>query len=533
MTRWELWLLLWSITYKNMKAIIYYRKSTDRDDKQANSLEHQLQNCRKTANNYSLDIIKEIGESRSAKTEWTRVWFNELIQTCKTKKIDYIIIDEPKRLSRNNIDTSRVIDLLDKEQIKWILWTSREYRADNSRDKFLLQLDLSLSKMDNEDRSKDVKDKMNSFVENKKRFPWKAPFGYKNITIKKWHKDIILDKKEAKVVKEIFKLRLENKAYSTIAMILKKKYNNKVELNFNTSRMHHIVGNKFYYGVFKWADKEIIGVHPQIISKDTYDMANWVWKGVHEKIQTIKRREPQTYHLKWFIKDNHWYKLSAYIQKNNVYYMTQPLSDLKININEKILFDKIGEIIQKSENDNLQLKETDKKLILKAIKDAKLDTTSQLADIESKIITLEERQEKLLDLQLDWKIGYDIYISKNNKIVNEIKALQEQKTYVKNDDFEKKSLLMFELAWSLSRSYFSSNLEWKAFIIRKLMFELSIDTKKELQIAETPLFKSSKMLNFSFGTTKEFDIRTYLAEMSKINLEELKEFYEFTKSSRL
>ncbi|WP_428738692.1 hypothetical protein [Sulfurimonas sp.] len=41
-----------------------------------------------------------------------------MIQLCKSKKIDFIIIDEPKRLSRNNLDTSRVIDLLDKEQIK-------------------------------------------------------------------------------------------------------------------------------------------------------------------------------------------------------------------------------------------------------------------------------------------------------------------------------------------------------------------------------------------------------------------------------
>jgi len=46
-----------------------------------------------------------------------------------------------------------------------VLATSREYYANNSRDKFLLQLDLSLSKMDNEDRSKDVKDKMKSCAE--------------------------------------------------------------------------------------------------------------------------------------------------------------------------------------------------------------------------------------------------------------------------------------------------------------------------------------------------------------------------------
>ena len=42
-----------------MKAIIYYRKSTDRDDKQANSLEHQLNNCKKIAEMNNLEIYKE------------------------------------------------------------------------------------------------------------------------------------------------------------------------------------------------------------------------------------------------------------------------------------------------------------------------------------------------------------------------------------------------------------------------------------------------------------------------------------------
>jgi DNA invertase Pin-like site-specific DNA recombinase len=43
-----------------MKAILYYRKSTDTDDKQQNSLEHQLNNCRKTAELNNLQIYKEI-----------------------------------------------------------------------------------------------------------------------------------------------------------------------------------------------------------------------------------------------------------------------------------------------------------------------------------------------------------------------------------------------------------------------------------------------------------------------------------------
>lgn len=52
-----------------MKAIIYYRKSTDRDDKQANSLEHQLANCKRIASVNGFDVLEEIGESKSAKTE--------------------------------------------------------------------------------------------------------------------------------------------------------------------------------------------------------------------------------------------------------------------------------------------------------------------------------------------------------------------------------------------------------------------------------------------------------------------------------
>lgn len=277
-----------------MKAIIYYRKSTDRDDRQANSLEHQLQNCRRTADKYSLEVIKEIWESRSAKTEGTRPGFNELVKICRMWKIDYIIIDEPKRLSRNNIDTSRIIDLLDKKQIKWIFWTSREYKGDNSRDKFLLQLDLSLSKMDNEDRSKDVQDKMITCINNTGRFLWKAPFGYKNITIKKWHKEIIVDKKEAEVVKEIYRLRLENKAYSTIARMLKRKYWSKFNIDYTTSRMHGLAHKKFYYGVFSWNGKEIIGSHKPLITKEVYDKATGVWKGVHEGISSKKEyREEQ------------------------------------------------------------------------------------------------------------------------------------------------------------------------------------------------------------------------------------------------
>lgn len=106
--------------------------------------------------------------------------------------------------------------------------------------------------MDNDHRSKDVKEKMLTCINNTKRFLGKAPFGYKNVTLKKGHKEIIVNEKEAKIVKEIFALRLENKAYRVIAKIIKEKYEKKILMRYSANKMNEIVNNKFYYGVFIW-----------------------------------------------------------------------------------------------------------------------------------------------------------------------------------------------------------------------------------------------------------------------------------------
>ena len=77
-------------------------------------------------------------------------------------------------------------------------------------------------------------------------------------------------------MKEIFTLRLQGKAYSTIAQTLKKKYGKRFKINFATNRIHYLVSKKFYYGVFAWDGKEIIGSHKPLITKEVYDKANGI-----------------------------------------------------------------------------------------------------------------------------------------------------------------------------------------------------------------------------------------------------------------
>ena len=106
-------------------------------------------------------------------------------------------------------------------------------------------------------------------------------------------------------------------------------------------------------------------------------------------------------------------------------------------------------------------------------------------------------------MSLEWKINENIYLEKNNQIENQIQDLEEEKKNYKNDDFEAKTKILFELAGSLYTSYYMADKYLKAEIIKKLLFELFITTKKELQIRENPLFESSKMLHFAFGTPTE------------------------------
>lgn len=91
------------------KAIIYCRKSTDRDDKQQNSLESQMNACMRTIEKNQLILVDSFIESASAKKSGKRPIFETLLSLCKKGKVDYIVVDEASRLSRNNTDSAKVL----------------------------------------------------------------------------------------------------------------------------------------------------------------------------------------------------------------------------------------------------------------------------------------------------------------------------------------------------------------------------------------------------------------------------------------
>jgi DNA invertase Pin-like site-specific DNA recombinase len=101
-------------------GVTYQRKSTDRDDIQQNSLDVQIDHNMETKRRHSVEILKDIIESVSAKDSGKRAGFNEMVQMAKEGKINCIIVDEPTRLSRNTVDTAVIVDLMEKGKIHTI-----------------------------------------------------------------------------------------------------------------------------------------------------------------------------------------------------------------------------------------------------------------------------------------------------------------------------------------------------------------------------------------------------------------------------
>ena len=475
-------------------AIIYNRRSQDRDDRQQNSLETQLKNSFDTLEKYNLELVVDpIIESVSAKTEFKRAGYERMISLCKKWGVDYIIADEPKRLSRNNLDSSRIIDLMDKKQIKWVLITGREYLTSNPRDKFLLQLDLSLWKMDNEERWIDVKKKMITAL-NRWQWLWKAIFWYRNVTIKKGHKDIEYIEEEADIVRHAFIMRSQWKGLSEIARYVSDQSGAK----WNAERVSKMLKNTKYYWLQKfWWEEALLdspGYKPAI-SKELFDKVNTV-----KRVREYKKNDKLPRYFVWLLKDTEGNNLYPYEKKSKyIYYHNGNNTEYKVNISQKKLFKLFEEHIE-NYNFPLPFIKLSKVTLKEYYKDKVQNRTVDLRKTSNELAKVSELLDSLLEKYLSNDIEKEVYQEQKEKYTQRRIDLEEKYNAIKQWDNNVIKIIedLCELVENLSEAYKNWNDEKKGKIIRAMQCELIFSKQKELVIKENKLFESIRLFNFQF-----------------------------------
>lgn len=274
---------------------LYARKSTESDEKQALSIDSQVKEMLAIAERDNLEIIDIRRESHSAKESGQRPVFKELLEDIRRERFNGILTWAPDRLSRNAGDLGSVVDLMDEKKLVEIRTYGQQFK-NSPNEKFLLMILCSQAKLENDNKSINVKRGLRTRVEMG-LWPSIAPTGYLNEKRIDRKGYVMVDPERGAIIKKVF----EKAAYEKWSG--RKIYNwLKFDLNYKTaagnknlslSNIYLILQNTFYYGVFEYPQKSgnwYTGKHEPLITKEVFDMVQ-----EQVKSQVLRTQEPKEF----------------------------------------------------------------------------------------------------------------------------------------------------------------------------------------------------------------------------------------------
>jgi site-specific DNA recombinase len=264
------------IPITKVKYVLYARKSTESDEKQALSIESQVKEMLQIAERDGLDVVDIRRESHSAKDSGQRPVYKEILEDIRRERFNGILTWAPDRLSRNAGDLGSIVDLMDQQLLVEIR-TFNQYFKNSPNEKFLLMILCSQAKLENDNKSINVKRGLRTRCEMGLK-PGPAIVGYLNEKHMDRKCQVIVDPERGNIIKNIF----EKVAYEKWSG--RKIYNwLRFDMNFKTakgnkgltlSNIYLLLQNPFYYGAFEYPVKSgnwYTGKHIPLITKELFD----------------------------------------------------------------------------------------------------------------------------------------------------------------------------------------------------------------------------------------------------------------------
>lgn len=269
--------------------VIYARKSSEDEDRQVLSIGAQVSELEALAGLRGIVVSRVFEESQSARRPG-RPKFNEMMELVDKRKIDGVLCWKPDRLARNMVDGGRVIDALDRAVLIEIISPGRSFR-NTSDDKFMLNLDFSMSKKYVDDLSDNVR-RGNRAVLQSGRTTGVPPIGYlKEAPLDRLHGRgagrTVKDPVRYPLVAELFR-RFLTGAYSVPELTVFAR--DTLGLRSRGTRrfppgpvcmtgMYFLLRNSFYAGFLKHGGEVYRGDHDAVVTKKEFD-----------RVQTLIRR---------------------------------------------------------------------------------------------------------------------------------------------------------------------------------------------------------------------------------------------------
>lgn len=257
-----------------IRYCLYARKSSESEEKQALSIDSQIKEMLALADKNNLKINDIYQESHSAKDCGKRPVFNKLLDDIRIGKFDGVLVWHPDRLARNAGDLGAIVDLLDQQKLVEIRTYSQKF-TNNPNEKFLLMILGSQAKLENDNKSINVKRGLRARCEQGLR-PGPALTGYIKTRNEEDKCKMFVDPKRAPTIKRVFeKIAYEKwsgrKAYTWMHNEMNFKTRNGKKLSLGN--FYRLIKTPFFYGEFEYpADSGnwYKGIHTPIITKEVF-----------------------------------------------------------------------------------------------------------------------------------------------------------------------------------------------------------------------------------------------------------------------
>lgn len=275
-----------------LKYCLYARKSSEAEERQALSIDSQIKEMLELAQRENITIVDMYRESHSAKDCGQRPVYNQLLNDIRSEKFNAILVWHPDRLSRNAGDLGALVDLLDQKKLIEIRTHSQRF-TNNPNEKFLLMILGSQAKLENDNKSINVKRGLKTRVEMG-LWPSMAPTGYLNSKNRDQKGVVFVDPDRAPVIKEMF-VKVGHQGWSgrkIFRWLTEIKFTTKSGKPLTLSNIFLILNNHFYHGTFEYpkgSGRWFKGNHIPLISKELFVD---VQKQLHINVRTnVKNKE--------------------------------------------------------------------------------------------------------------------------------------------------------------------------------------------------------------------------------------------------
>jgi site-specific DNA recombinase len=347
-----------------IKYCLYARKSTEEEDKQALSIESQVREMTKVAENAGLEIVEVKRESHSSKEVGKRAVYNELLAEIRSGKFNGILTWAPDRLSRNAGDLGAVVDLFDQGKLLEIRTFSQKF-TNNPNEKFMLMILGSQAKLENDQKIINVKRGLRARCEMGWR-PTTPPTGYLSEKRTDRKCQVKLDPKRAGMVRKIFE-KIGNDKWSgrqAHRWLTKTGFKTKTDKRLSLANLYTVIRNPFYYGEFEYpvgSGDWYQGKHEPLISKELFEK---VQSSIQD--QYIPKTESKEFAFTKLITcgqcgsgitaDEKWKRLKDGTSNRHVYYRCTRGKDAECTnppVNEVLLIEELSSLIDTVDMDEL------------------------------------------------------------------------------------------------------------------------------------------------------------------------------------